>query len=386
MKSATRYRSILLLLALLLMTAMALGAGAAGEAGNAQTTAEGVKLREKPDTESMMLYELPINTTVEVLGEESGWYRVLYNGVVGYIRQDYLFLESTGTRAAYVLEDGVALRGAPDQTAYVVETLTAGKGVKVKQLLGEWYFTVVDDQCGYVHRSYLTLTKGTAATASLLRVGMQGQDVKKLQEALYKRGFLSKADITALYGSKTRTAVAEFQKAASLSSADGIAGAETLAAIYDSKNEVRKDNATYNQIKGTVVLLDWFKGGNEWLARYSRFTVTDVKTGLSWKVRRFGGWYHADCEPVTAADTAIMKRARGGVWSWDRRAIWVTYNGKSVAASMNGMPHMVDPTKNNNFDGHFCIHLLNSKVHETSRECPRHQAMVQEAYRKGRAS
>lgn len=385
MNKTTRNRGILLL-ALLLATVLAWGAGAAGEGeGNAQTTAEGVKLREKPDTESTMLYELPINTTVEVLGEESGWYRVLYSGVVGYIRQDYLFLESTGTRAAYVLEDGVALRGAPDQTAYVVQRLPAGKGVKVKQLLGEWYFTVVDDQCGYVHRSYLTLTKGSAATASLLRVGMQGQEVKKLQEALYKRGFLAKADITALYGSKTRTAVAEFQKAASLSSADGWAGAETLAAIYDSKNTVKKDNATFNQIKGTVVMMDWFKGGNEWLARYSRFTVTDVRTGLSWRVRRFGGWYHADCEPVTAADTAIMKRAVGGKWSWDRRAIWVSYNGKNVAASMNGMPHMANPTKNNNFDGHFCIHLLNSKVHETSRACSRHQSMVQEAYRKGRA-
>ena len=80
-----------------------------------------------------------------------------------------------------------------------------------------------------------------------------------------------------------------------------------------------------------------------------------------------------------------MKRIAGGKWSWDRRAIWVTYNGKTVAASMHCMPHMANPTRSNNFDGHFCIHLYGSKVHENSKECPRHQACVKEAYRKGKA-
>ena len=61
-------------------------------------------------------------------------------------------------------------------------------------------------------------------------------------------------------------------------------------------------------------------------------------------------------------------------------------NGKTVAASMHCMPHMANPTRSNNFDGHFCIHLEGSLVHENSKECPRHQAMVREAYRKGRAS
>ena len=78
-----------------------------------------------------------------------------------------------------------------------------------------------------------------------------------------------------------------------------------------------------------------------------------------------------------------MKSLEG--FSWNRRPIWVTYNGKTVAASMHTMPHMANPTKSNGFDGHFCIHLLNSKVHANSKECPRHQACVQEAYRAGKA-
>ena len=318
-----------------------------------------------------------------MLAYEDGWYRVMRGNVVGYIRGDYLFVNSNGTRGAYILEDGVLLRGAPSENAYAVKSLTGGQGVKIKAMIGEWCFILADDYCGYVLYEQLKMTQGTSAEGTQLYIGMEGTDVRKLQQELYRRGFLSKADISGVFGAKTRTAVMEFQKLADLS-VDGRAGVDTQNAIYDSTNNITKANAVYNQVKGTVELLNWFKGGSDWLARYSVFTVTDVRTGLSFRARRFGGWYHADSEPLTAADTAIMLRAAGGKWTWNRRPIWITYRGRTVAASMHSMPHMANPTPSNNFDGHFCIHLYKSKVHENSKECPRHQACVMEAYRAGR--
>ena len=376
-----RAAAVLLFMCLATLPTNALAEGA--ETG--QVTAEDVKLRQAPDTESQILAELARGTEVEVLATEGNWHRVLYNDQVGYIRSDYLFLKSAGSCGAYVIDDNTALRGGPGDSAYVVAALGAGRGVKVKTIIGEWYFVHVDELSGYVKSSELLITASSTASASMLKKGMEGEEVKRLQKELSRRGFLSNADVSGVFDSKTREGVLAYQKAAGLSSADGVAGPETLNSVYDSSNNIMKENATYNRIKGTVVLLDWFKGGSDWLEKGARFTVTDVRTGLSFRVRRFGGWYHADCEPITASDTAIMKRAAGGKWSWDRRPIWVTYNGKTVAASMHCMPHMVDPTASNNFDGHFCIHLYNSLVHETSRECPRHQACVMEAYRAGRA-
>ncbi len=133
-------------------------------------------------------------------------------------------------------------------------------------------------------------------------------------------------------------------------------------------------------INGLVELIDWFDGGSEVFPKGTEATVIDVDTGLSFHVRRFGGEYHADSEPLTADDTAIMKQIAGGEWSWDRHAIWVKIGERYIAASMHCMPHMVDPTASNNFPGHFCIHFLHSKVHETGRECPRHQAMVLKSF------
>ena len=385
MKWMLRAAVVLLLASLTLISPMTQSVTYAKEGESGQITADGVKLRAEPDTDSDALAELNCGQEVEVLGEDGNWYKVMYMGTtVGFIRKDYLFVNSTGSRGAYVKTDGTPLMGGPSDHSYVVMTLSAGQGLKVKALLGEWYYAIVDTYAGYIHRTNLTISTSTVAGAGMLRQGMQGEEVTKLQQALYDRGFLTKKDsITGVYDTVTRDAVKEYQQALGLS-ADGVAGTVTLDSVYDSSNKVEKANADFYKLKGTVVLLDWFKGGNEWLPKGARFTVTDVRTGKSFRARRFGGWYHADSEPCSAYDAKIMKSLEG--YSWNRRPIWITYNGKTVAASMHTMPHMVDPTPGDGFDGHFCIHLYNSKVHETGAECSRHQACVREAYKAGRAS
>lgn len=106
--------------------------------------------------------------------------------------------------------------------------------------------------------------------------------------------------------------------------------------------------------------------------------VTDVRTGLSWSVKRRGGTRHADVEPLTREDTALMKRAYGGSWSWARRPIVVEAAERRIAASMNGMPHGRQSITNG-FPGHHCIHFLGSSTHAGKRIDPAHQAAVREA-------
>ncbi|MGI6238042.1 MAG: SH3 domain-containing protein [Christensenellales bacterium] len=108
-------------------------------------------------------------------------------------------------------------------------------------------------------------------------------------------------------------------------------------------------------------------------------TITDVETGISWKEKRMGGTNHADTQPLTAADTAAMKSAYGGTWSWDRRAVFVTINGVNYAASINGMPHGSGSIAGNDFNGHHCIHFTNSRTHGGNSVCSLHQSAVQKA-------
>ncbi|MDP2872399.1 MAG: LysM peptidoglycan-binding domain-containing protein [Bacillota bacterium] len=108
-------------------------------------------------------------------------------------------------------------------------------------------------------------------------------------------------------------------------------------------------------------------------------TVRDVRTGGEFKVKYYGGSNHADCEPLTPADTQTMLSLAGGGWTWNTRPIAVLVDGRAVAASMNFMPHGGQSIYSNNFGGHFCIHFRHSRTHGTNSVHAGHQRNVLEA-------
>ena len=229
---------------------------------------------------------------------------------------------------------------------------------------------------------------------STLAMGSSGSEVTSLQKRLISLNYMS-GSADGSFGAKTRDAVMLFQKQTGLT-VDGKAGKTTInklfassAEKYDGKTTISSSSSSSSSgssssSKSGVILADWWTSDIQKI--YSRgtiATVTDVKTGISWKVKRRGGTNHADTEPLTAEDTAKMKKAYGGSWSWNRRAIWVTVNGKTYAASQNGMPHAVYSITDNNFNGHFCIHFLNSRTHTGNRLDSAHQSCVKAAYSAG---
>ena len=118
--------------------------------------------------------------------------------------------------------------------------------------------------------------------------------------------------------------------------------------------------------------------------------LTDVSTGLSVAAQRYAGGSHADVEPLTAGDTAIMCRIYGVSESqeiseknlYQRRPLWVTISGRSLAASMYGVPHNPggDTLPDNDYTGQFCVHFVGSKVHRTNEVDATHQAAINYAY------
>ncbi len=107
--------------------------------------------------------------------------------------------------------------------------------------------------------------------------------------------------------------------------------------------------------------------------------ITDIETGLSLRVVRLYGTYHADVEPLTAEDTATLQKIYGGNWSWNRRAVIVHLDDRQIAGSINGYPHGGQRIKNNDFDGHICLHFFDSKLHANETSCSEHQKMVKKA-------
>jgi peptidoglycan DL-endopeptidase LytF len=110
--------------------------------------------------------------------------------------------------------------------------------------------------------------------------------------------------------------------------------------------------------------LDWWTQAQYLFPINKEARVIDLSTGRSFNVKRTIGAAHADTEPLTAADAAIMREIWGGNFSWAVRPVIVEVDGRRLAAAMSSMPHDIQYIRDNNFNGHFDIHFLNSRRHK----------------------
>ncbi len=146
-------------------------------------------------------------------------------------------------------------------------------------------------------------------------------------------------------------------------------------------------------------LLEWFSEAQYVVPINADFTVVDLATGKSFNARRTIGSGHADCEPLTAKDTAVMKEIWGGNFNWNKRSVLIKIGGRTIAASAAGMLHAgndgapggewtswrsdnygagtnYDYIKGNDAHGHFDLHFYKSIGHSSGVENSTHQKNV----------
>lgn len=352
------------------------------ENGKARVYVNEAKMREQPSLEAAVLTQLTEGTTVDVVTLEGEWYRTKFGIIDGFVHQSCLFVVGDAGRNGTILHDGTALREQADGASAEVAQLACGNGVQVTDFQPGWYQVTYGGKTGYVAKEQVSVTNAFSGETEVrvLKSGMSGQAVIKAQNELIKRGFMTGA-ASGTYDDATVAAVKTFQKAAG-TSADGVAGGQTLASLYGDNNIVLTISEK-SQVKGKVEMIEWSEV-NKLIPRGAEYTVIDVKTGKSWRDRRLYGHNHIDSEPLTKKDTETMKSVYGGKWSWDRRAVWVVYKNRVFAASINGMPHGYYQIKDNGMNGQYCIHFYKSKTHGGNKQCPMHQAMVLAAYRAGK--
>ena len=146
-------------------------------------------------------------------------------------------------------------------------------------------------------------------------------------------------------------------------------------------------------------LLEWFSEAQYVIPINADFTVVDLATGKSFNARRTVGSGHADCEPLTASDTAKMKEIWGGNFNWNKRSVLIKIGGRTIASSAAGMLHAgndgaaggawtswrsdnygagtnYDYIKGNDAHGHFDLHFYKSIGHSSGTENATHQKNV----------
>ena len=245
-----------------------------------------------------------------------------------------------------------------------------------------------------------SVTATPEPASSVLKNGSKGTEVRELQNKLIQLGYLTgKAD--GVYGKKTAEAVAAFQKASKLS-ADGVAGEKTLSKL-NSASTTGKDSGSNTSAKasaatattaadtsatkpsaGRVQYANWYDKIKAVARKYPYVTIYDFSTGISWQGHIISLGAHADYEPVTANDTAKLLKAFGGN-TWTPKAVWVVFSDGSVyLGSTHSMPHDTYHIKDNNFNGHSCIHFprTQEQVAAIGPYATKHQETIDAAWAK----
>ena len=153
-----------------------------------------------------------------------------------------------------------------------------------------------------------------------------------------------------------------------------------IQSCYLSRSRVGGSGSSGTSWKSKVTKTDWYKGGSEILKKGAYGYIYDYKTGIYLKIKRMGGHNHADVEPATTADTRKLLRIAGGRFSWDSHGVVLYAAGKYVASAINTLPHGDQTIRDNNYDGQFCLHMLNSRCHGSGNVNSEHQYQICKVY------
>jgi len=405
------------------------------------TTLDYVNLRASASRDAAAPYKVRTGTVMAFTGTKtvgtSNWYRVIYDDTEVWVLGTCVRVMTTAEYEAWL---GNNPGSAPESSANLGYLITTEAGVNVRDEAAgskivarlsrgsivpyyaeakrvgsySWYaIRTLDGVDGYVRSDMVSkcdqngnaiitptpapggTTGGTTggtqqeATYTTLRLGSSGTAVLNLVNALRNQGYYNGA-LTSSYTSEVRDAVIAFQRAKKLI-VDGIAGSQTQHALFGTVPPGTADpnNLTFSFYP--VEKIDWFTGGIQQLwAKGANYKVYDVRTGIVWWAHRWSGGFHADIEPLTAADTARLCQIYGvdnakEIWDknlWQRRPCLVTIGNRTFACSLMGMPHNEDgdTIDNNNMTGQICLHFTNSKGHESGKVDSYHTKAIQEAY------
>jgi len=372
-------------------------------AGNANTVTTTVNLRMRTGAslDSEVIKTVPEGSVIRVVNAENrDWYRVEFNGTQGYMSSEFLLSQGI----SLITEANLRLRTGPSLGAEIIMTAPEGSVVQILSYVNnDWYRVEFNGQVGYMFSEFLSSQYEASSvsteivTEAPLPVVEAPPVVAPAVEALPAAQSVVHTETTQLFATANLRLRAEPSTSGEILKT--VRQGSTVYVTGSANDEWKR--VTFNGVSGYmfasylfdrdsisapivgangVELLHWSYARNNVIRTGIPMQVTDVRTGITYWVSSFSNGNHADVEPITEHDTAEMLRAFGGQWTWTPRPILVHVDGRTIAASINGMPHAGSTNANNNMNGHVCMHFYGSRTHNGSVGHERdHQAAIQEA-------
>ncbi|MBM7583382.1 SpoIID/LytB domain protein [Caldicoprobacter guelmensis] len=190
----------------------------------AVVTASTLNVRSGPSTKNHKIGMVVKGNKLIVLEKSGEWYKIEYNGLIGYVHGDYIRLESS---SAQLPSEGSALPSSNNGNVIAQGTVTtttlnvrsgAGTGfsvigkltrnakVDILEKAGAWYKIKYGSTVGYVHGDYIELISGDVASRGAQQIStgivtVNGLNVRSGPGTNYNRiGFLNRNSQVTILG------------------------------------------------------------------------------------------------------------------------------------------------------------------------------------------
>ena len=129
--------------------------------GGKVTTNGSLNMREKASTSSSVLTRLPSGTKVLVLDDSGDWYKIAYNGMIGYVSDEYIALSSTmdinAGAAKVTANSNLRLRSGPGTSYDTLTKLSKGVTAEIIGVSKGWIKVKYQSYTGYLSAEYITV-------------------------------------------------------------------------------------------------------------------------------------------------------------------------------------------------------------------------------------
>ncbi|MBQ1255682.1 MAG: SH3 domain-containing protein, partial [Clostridia bacterium] len=249
-------------------------------------------------TSSKVLGTVSKNQSLNVLDWKNGWAKVTLNGKVGYMDLDNV---KKTTRNAYVNSATCKVYASYSTSSKVLATYAYGDTLKLEAISDGWARLVNGSTIGFCKLSELTFTNPNTMN---ITVYAQGANIK-----VYTAPTTSSKLMGTVNGTTKLTCLAITDDGWCRVKKGSYIGFIPKSDLGTTKHD---GYSTAKMASGPVYDADWWKSDiRTRFAKGEYAIVTDVATGITFKVYRGGGTNHADVQPATAEDTRAMKKACG---------------------------------------------------------------------------
>lgn len=123
-------------------------------------TGSAVNFRKEPNTSAEIFATLTKGTQVDVLESSGEWYKIHFDGSIGWMYALYLKVESVEAVTGKVTASVLNVRNQPSTSSKIEGKLFNAQTVRILSKSGQWYMLKTpDSSIGWVYSEYVALDK-----------------------------------------------------------------------------------------------------------------------------------------------------------------------------------------------------------------------------------